>query len=253
MLGISEDCLRETPAYKFHQQESPEDESLLFKSRVLAFAPGTWQTHVSAFRDFKDFCDRRNVSCLTGGPSLVNLFLLHSAQAGKSIGYIERFTSALAFYSRFFLISYGIDPTVSQVLKFLEKVCPKNTNVKEGFGALEVRKLWDSIDNTYGGVLKLTKIELRTFVMAIFQHKTFCRFSDIAGITLDDVIYNMDYFKVKISCSKTDQAGRGQEVFVVKSASLLRDPHQLMCVYLSAMGFEDFPPEEQVFLFPPLK
>ena len=253
VLGFEEGDLRETPAYTFHQQEQPEDERLLFQARVLAFAPGTWATHVSACKDFLKFCSERKVYALTSGPSVINLFLLHSGQAGKSFGFIERFTSAYSFFSRFFLTSYGLDPVIEQVKKFLQKVCPKISNVKEAFGSAEVRKIWDKIDVKSGGIPGLTKIELRTFVMAVFQHKTFCRYNDLSVIKIDDVLYYDDYFKVKISCSKTDQRGEGHEVFVVKSASSYRDPHMLMCLYLSAMGFDDVADGEVMYLFPPLK
>jgi hypothetical protein len=253
VLGFPEEDIKETPAFTFHQQESAEDEKLLFQSRVLAFAQSTWKTHVSACKDFLVFCAARKVHSLTTGPSIVHLFLLHAGQIGKSYGYVERFASAYAFFSRFFLTSYGLDPVTVQIQKFLQKACPVVSNKKDAFGSAEVRAVWDSIDKKSGGIPGLTKIELRTFVMAVFQHKTFCRFSDLAVVKLDDVFYTDDYFKVKISCSKTDQKGEGHEVFLVKSASSYRDPHMLMCLYLSAMGFEDAPEGEVVYLFPPLK
>jgi len=253
VLGFPEADLKETPAYRFHQQESEDDEKLLFQARVMAFAQSTWCTHVAACKDFLSFCKLRKVHSLTSGYSIVNLFMLHAGQSGKSYGFIERFTSAYAFFTRFFLTGYGIDPVVLQVKKFLQKVCPTVSNVKDAFGAAEVREVWDSIDTRYGGVQSLTKIELRTFVMAVFQHKTFCRYNDLSVIKLDDVLYSDDYFKVKIVCSKTDQRGEGHEVFVVKSASSYRDPHMLMCLYLSVMGFENVPPGDTMYLFPPLK
>jgi len=253
VLGFQEEELKETPAYTFHQQEEPDDERILFQARVLAFAPGTWATHVSAVKDFQIFCKLRKVYCLTSGPSIVNLFLLHSGQCGKSYGFVERFSSAYSFFARFFLTGYGLDPVIEQVKKFLQKVCPKNSNVKDAFGSTEVRQIWDKIDSKSGGIPGLTKIELRTFVMAVFQHKTFCRYSDLAVIKLDDVLYTDDFFKIKIVCSKTDQRGEGHEVFVVKSASPYRDPHMLMCLYLSTLGFDEAKDGETMYLFPPLK
>ena len=253
VLGFPEADLKDTPAYTFHQQESPADEKLLFQSRVLAFATSTWANHVSAFKDYLVFCAQRKLHSLTSGPSVINLFLLHAGQSGKTYGYIERFTSALNFFARFFLTSYGLDPVLDQVKKFLQKACPKNSNLKDAFGSAEVRKIWDQIDAKSGGIAGLTKIELRTFVMAVFQHKTFCRFNDLSVIKLDDLLYSDDYFKVKISCSKTDQRGEGHEVFLVKSASPYRDPHMLMCLYLSTLGFGDEKDGDTMFLFPPLK
>jgi hypothetical protein len=127
------------------------------------------------------------------------------------------------------------------------------SNKKDALGSTEIRKIWDSIDRKSGDVTKLNRSELRTFVMAVFQHKTFCRFNDISVVKLDDIVHDVDYFTVKISCSKTDQAGKGQVAYVPKSASPIRDPHMLMCLYLSTMGFDDVPDGEVVYLFPPLK
>jgi hypothetical protein len=109
----------------------------------------------------------------------------------------------------------------------MQKVCPHVSNKKAAFGSVEVRKCWDKIDTQSGGVQNLTKIELRTFVLAVFQHKTFCRFDDISKIQLCDILHHLDYFSVRISCSKTDQGGKGQSVFVAKSSSGIRDPHML--------------------------
>ncbi len=180
------------------------DEKLLFQARVLAFAPATWDKHTSALREFLEFCDSREVSPFECTPSVVNLFMLNAGQKGKPFGYIERFTSALSFFYQFFLVRNELERPVLDVKKFMEKVCPHNVNKKDAFGSAEVRKIWDKID-TYGVILKLPKRDLRTFVLAVFQHKTFCRFSDAAAIKLSEVLHTVDYFKIKISCSKTDQ------------------------------------------------
>jgi len=179
--------------------------------------------------------------------------MLHVAQKGKSYGYIERFLSAISFLYRFLLVNNSIEKEVLDVKKFMSKVCTHKSNKKDALGSLEIRKIWDSIDRKNGNVLNLNKCELRSFVMAVVQHKTFCRFSDISVIKLDDIVHELDYFKIKISCSKTDQAGKGQVAYIPKAASPIRDPHMLMCLYLRTMGFEDVPDGEAVYLFPPLK
>jgi hypothetical protein len=139
------------------------------------------------------------------------------------------------------------------VKKFMEKDCHHTANKKDALGSAEIRKIWDSIDQKHENVQNLNRSELRTFVMAVFQHKTFCRFSDLSVVKLDDILYDVDYFSVKIRCSKTDQGGKGQMVFMPKASSNLRDPHMLMCLYLHTMGFDDIPDGESVYLFPPLK
>ena len=253
MLGMSEQQLTATPAFTFHNQDDPEDQRLLFQARVLAFAPTTWTTHVANLKAFIEFCGLRGISPFDCTPEIINLFMLHIAQAGKSFGYIERFLSALSFIYRFFLVHKSIEKEVLDVKKFMEKVCPHVNNKKAAFGSKEVRQCWDRIDSKTGGVQNLSKLEIRTFVLAVFQHKTFCRFNDVAHVKLDDIVHNLDYFTVKISCSKTDQGGKGQTVFLPKSSSNFRDPHMLMCLYLKTMGFEEVPDGEAIYLFPPLK
>jgi site-specific recombinase XerD len=253
VLGLKEEHLRATPAFVFHSQEDPEDMKLLFQARVLAFATSTWTTHVSHLKEFLDFCGLRNYSPLECTPPIINLFMLQMAQKGKSYGFIERFTSALSFLYRFLLINNLIEKEVLDIKKFMEKVCPHKNNKKDALGSSEVRKIWDSIDQKYGNVQNLNRNELRTFVMAVFQHKTFCRFSDLTVIKLEDIIHDVDYFKIKICCLKTDKGGKGQFVFIPKSSSPVRDPHMLMCLYLHSMGFDEVPDGEALYLFPPVK
>ena len=253
VLGLKEEHLRATPAFTFHSQEDPEDQRLLFQARVLGFAPSTWTTHMSQLQEFFNFCGLRNYSPLECTPQVINLFMLHLAQKGKTYGSIERFMSALSFLYRFLLISNSLEKEVMDIKKFMQKVCSHKSNKKDALGSLEIRKIWDSIDKTHKNVQSLNKTELRTFVMAVFQHKTFCRFSDLSVVKLSDVIFELDYFTVKISSSKTDQGGKGQVVYLPKSSSGVRDPHMLMCLYLHTMGFDEVPDGENVFLFPPLK
>jgi site-specific recombinase XerD len=253
VLGLKEQHLRATPAFVFHSQDNPADQRLLFQARVLAFATSTWTTHVNNLREFMEFCGLRGISPFDCTPAIINLFLLHMAQKGKSYGYIERFLSALSFLYRFFLVHKTIEQEVLDVKRFMEKVCPHVSKKKAEFGSMEVRQCWDKIDSKSGGIQNLSKLELRTFVMAVFQHKTFCRFNDISKIKLEDIIYHLDYFSVRICCSKTDQGGKGQSVFLAKSESVVRDPHMLMCLYLKTMGFDEVPDGEAVYLFPPLK
>ena len=86
--------------------------------------------------------------------------------------------------------------------------------------------------------------------MAVIQHASLCHFSDIAQLKLSDLFYELDYFKIHIQFSKTDQNGIGQVAFIPKLSSSVRDPHSLMCLYLSVMHEMQ---NENVFLFPPLK
>jgi hypothetical protein len=134
--------------------------------------------------------------------------MLHAAQQGKSVGVIESFLLAWSFLSRFFSCTdYTQDYTVASMKKFTEKACNKKTNKKLPFGSAEVCKIWNCIEATKltkGNVGQLNLKDFRTFMMAVFQHKTFCRFSDLQQIQLKDVLHDVDYFKIHVTFTKTD-------------------------------------------------
>jgi len=219
---------------------------------VLAFSAATWAKHASAIKGFVQFCNNRELHIFECTPSVINLYLLHLAQKGKTFGAITTFLDALSFVNRFYLMPNHVEEkSVADTKKFVEKICPHVTNKKKPFGSSEVRVIFDHLLRKYGSIEKIPLPELRTFTLAVFQHKTFCRFSDIEKITLSDVLFHTDYFKIKISSSKTDQGGRGQQVFLTGDKNGFLDPHMLLCVYMHRMGFDNHSAE--VYLFPPLK
>ena len=71
--------------------QSRRPASPVFQVRVLAFATTSWTTHVNNLKEFMEFCGLRSISPFDCTPAIINLYLLHSAQKGKSYGYIERF------------------------------------------------------------------------------------------------------------------------------------------------------------------
>jgi site-specific recombinase XerD len=250
VLGISDEDVRSTPAYRQHQ-DTPEDR-LLFQARVLAYAETTWTNYASTIKEFLAFCLRRELNVFECTPYMVNLFLMHMGQNGSSFRSLQKYVSAISFVFRFFLCR---DPTTDQmvldVLKFLKKVAPHNQNTKDGFGSLEIRRLWNSILEKYGSIEKCPNLELRTFVMIVLQHATFCRFSDVQTLKLSDIVHEIDYFEIRIRYSKTDQAGIGQTVYLAKNVSPDHNAHMLMCLYLQRIGMENV--QEDCYLFPPLK
>jgi hypothetical protein len=180
--------------------------------------------------------------------------MLTEAKNGKSTGSIDSFLDAYAFVTKFFgMANYSADESVKTVKKFIEKSTRKIVNAKTAFGTDEVRRLFDFNVSRYGPVESWSKLLLRTFMLTVFQHKTFCRFSDVSKIKIDDVLFNADYFKIHISSSKTDQAAKGDSVYVAKSTSGFLDPHMLMCVYFHKMGFDHSSKNCDLYLFPPLQ
>ncbi len=250
VLGLQESDVTSTVAFAQHAADDPVEADMVFRSRVLAYAKNTWYAHATAVKRFISFCSQRDVGIFNCTPSLVNVFQLKLAQDRKSFQTVERTLSSLSFVYRFFLMpNFTEDPSVYQVTRFVKKACYRVDRRKDALGSAEIRKMWDNIDLKYGGVEKLSKVELRSFVMTVLQHNTFCRFSDLQQIKLSDVIFNSDYFKFVIRYSKTDQSGQGSCAFMPKNSSGFRDPHMLLCLYLQNM---DFPSDPDTYLFPPL-
>ena len=218
------------------------------KARVLAFAVSTWTQHSTHIRDFHAFCALREINIF-----ILNLYLLVLAQKGKSFGTIEAFLSAISFVFKFYLVrDFVQDPMIKDMKRFLAKVCRHGNNKKEAFGSTQVRLLWNQIDKD-GGLEHITLVQLRTFVMTVFQHVTFCRFSDLCNLQLKDVRSAVDYFKIHILFSKADQAGVGQTVFIPNIDSVHCNPHMMMCLYLHQLDVNSVEGPGEMYLFPPLK
>jgi len=252
VLGMKEEWLRASRAFaEFRTQEGAPQ---LLQARVLAYASSTWIRHRSSIKPFTVFCAARDLSIFSCTPYIVNLFILNQTQDGVSYGKVQSFLDSLAFILKFFGVpNFADDPMVTTVKKFAEKTCEHLRNAKLPFGSAEVRAIWDSIDVKFGCFENMPKKELRSFMLAVFQHQTFCRFSDAEKIQLSDVFHDVDYFKITIRYSKTDQQGEDQFVYLPKSSSPYRNAHMLMCLYIEKMGFEGLASSTDLYLFPPLK
>ena len=175
---MKEEWLRSSHA--FMEFESQECAPQRLQARVLAYASSTWLRHRSAIRAFTTFCAARDLSIFSCTPYIVNLFLLNQAQDGVSYLKIQAFLDSLAFVLKFFGVpNFTDDPMVGVIKKFTQKTCEHLRNVKLPFGSAEVRAIWDSIDLKFGCFENLPKKKMRSFMLAVFQHQTFCRFSDI--------------------------------------------------------------------------
>jgi site-specific recombinase XerD len=250
VFGLAEEQVTPTPAYRQHQLLGQQEAEEVLLAKILAYAPTTWASHATAFKEFQKFCDLRQISPFECVPQTLNVFLLSLAGKNASVASVEAKLNSISFCLRFFTTAdITKDVIVEPVKKFVMKVCPKTSNLKAPFGAGEVRKLWNFIENKYKDLSRVPLVELRSFVLAVIQYHSFCRFSDLAVVKLSDVLFELDYFKVEIQYSKTDQAGTGQEAFILKSVDSIHDPHMLMCLYLQVLDSYDV---QNLYLFPPL-
>ncbi len=249
MFGLHPDHTKRT---RYHIEDSFDLAEEVFRARVLVFAPATWNTHAPYVRQFLAFCNERLVDPFDATPYLLNVYLLQLAQKPVTYSVILATLKALSFMYRFYNSrDFTVDPLVTDVKKFLEKVCVTKSNKKSAFGSEQIRKIWDNIDKT-GGIENLSLLDLRTFVISVFQHATFCHFSDIVRVTIDDLLFDVDYFKVHINYSKTDQTGKGQFVYVPRKSSTERSPHMLMCLYIHKIGLGHSTPGTLEYIFPPI-
>ena len=252
VLGLEVSDAINTPAFDLDFQESAETIDNMCKARILGYAVGTWVGYANAIKSFLGFCKNRQLSPFECTPSILNLYLMWEAQQGRTVAFFDKFLAVWSFVSRFYLCQdFTKDPIVCDVKKFLQKACPRNDNKKKPFGANEVRKIWDAIDKK-GGVSALTDKEFCSFMIAVFQHKTFCRFSELRQIKVENLLHDIDYFKIHVKFSKTDQGGKGQWLYLPEDSSGYRDPHMLMCLYVHHLELDKKVPSPHMYLFPPL-
>jgi hypothetical protein len=253
VLQMEANDVLNTPAFEMEFREDAADIDNLSRARILAYTVGTWSGYANSIKGFLAFCKHRELSPFECTPSILNLYILFEAQKGRSVGFFEKFLHAWSFMCRFFLCAdYTKDAVVGDLKKFVAKACPRPSNKKLPFGADEVRKIWDGIDAA-GGLEKLDLKMLRTFMIAVFQHKTFCRFAEVKNIQLGDLFHTVDYFKIHVKYSKTDQGGKGQWLYLPKLNSEYRDPHMLMCLYVHHLELDKHVPSPHMYLFPPLQ
>jgi integrase len=254
VLGLLPVDAINTPAFDLEFSEKVDDVDNINRARILGYALTTWQGYAAAIKRFLEFCKARELSPFECTPSVFNLYLLKEAKTQKTVSFFQKFLDAWSFTARFFLCNdVTKDQAVQDIKRFVEKACPRKINKKYPFGVDEVRQLWDAIDSKRGGVNNLDQKELRSFMIAVFQHQTFCRFSDLKNIKLEDVFYDLDYFKIHVKYSKTDQGGKGQWLYLPKLSSDYRDPHALMCLYIHHLELDVHVPSPYMYLFPPLE
>jgi hypothetical protein len=250
VFGLREDEIRNTPVFRQLPALPAKDAETILLAKILAYAPTTWVSHASGFKEFRKFCEVRGINPLECIPQSYNLYVLGLAQKGITVAALDNKCNSVSFCFRFFMLrDISADPVTEPIKRFALKVCPKSNNVKSPFGLTEVRKIWNYIENKYNNLSQVPIFELRTLVLAVTQYESFCRFSDLAVVKLTDVVFDIDYFKIVIQYSKTDQNGSGQDVYILKSVDRLRDPHMLMCLYLHRLDSYDV---NDLFLFPPL-
>jgi hypothetical protein len=174
VLRLKPNHLVNTPAFDLEFQEAAVDTDNLFRAKVLAYSISTRKGHASAIKGFLQFCEVRELNPFECTPSILSLYMLAAAQAGKTVGVFDSFLNAWSFICRFFMCTdYTKESSVAALKKFAEKACTKKSNKKLPFGSAEIRKIWDRIDAEKGGVQNLNFKDLRTFMISVFNTRLF--------------------------------------------------------------------------------
>jgi site-specific recombinase XerD len=251
VFGLGRQEVSGSPAARLLHNDYRDSCNEVVRAKILAYAVSTWQSYASKFKEFKRFCDERKISVIESTAPTVVMFILKMASEGKSVTSVNGYISAIEFVFKWFLIcDLQSDTQLKDVKRFVEKSCPRRSNKKHALGVAEIRKMWDTLLSQYGNIENVPDLRLRTFVMTVVQHSSFCRFSDISSLKLNDLVFSMDYYTVNIRCSKTDQAGLGQVAYIPKNDNLYRCPHMLMSLFIHKIHHD---PDPDVYLFPPLK
>jgi hypothetical protein len=129
VLRLKPNHLVNTPAFDLEFQEAAVNTDNLFRAKVLAYSISTWKGHASAIKGFLQFCEVRELNPFECTPSILSLYMLSAAQAGKTVGLIDSFLNAWSFICRFFMCTdYTKESSVAALKKFAEKACTKKSN-----------------------------------------------------------------------------------------------------------------------------
>ena len=91
--------------------------------------------------------------------------------------------------------------------------------------------------------------DLRVCLLFLLAYAGFFRYDELSNIRRCDVDLHLNYFRVYISVSKTDQYRQGAWVVISKTGNATC-PMAMLLRYLKAAGFDN--PQDQSFIFRPL-
>jgi hypothetical protein len=224
------------------------DANNLLRSRYLAYAESTWKRHAAAIRSLNKFCLERRVNIFKCKDSHFNLFLLDELKKGTTVTVINSIVDAYSFVMKFFgMMSVAEHRAVHDILKFVDKVGKRNFNKKCAYGEKKILETYRCYVRKFGDFEHWPLLESRTFILAIVQTVTFCRYSEIQNVEIADITFDPDYIKMLIKKSKTDQQSRGEYVYIPKSKHSPVDCRMLLCLYLHKLNFNNVSSSAKLF------
>jgi hypothetical protein len=173
---------------------------------------------------------------------------LDELKKGTTVTVINSIVDAYSFVMKFFgMMSVAEHRAVHDILKFVDKVGKRNFNKKCAYGKKEILETYHCYVRKFGDFENWPLLESRTFILAIVQTVTFCRYSEIQNVEIADIIFDPDYIEMLIKKSKTDQQSRGEYVYIPKSKNSPVDSHMLLCLYMHKLNFNNVASNAKLF------
>lgn len=199
-------------------------------------ADSTWRAYASDWRIFEQWCATAELTALPAQPHTVYLFLSRQAALGKKPATLQRRLAAIRMVHRAANRPSPHDAVeVAEVLAGIRRAVGTAPDQKAPAVAEDVRRMVDACNVT-------TKVGLRDRAVLLFGFAGAFRRSELVTLTAADVINDEDRgVAVSIRRSKTDQAGAGQTVAIVREGDSAYCPVAALAAWRAAAGIVDGP------------
>ena len=244
-LGLQVSEILGSPLYKQYENMSLYNRNKLIQAQILRYSLNTLKNHVSNMKKYSDSCEN-DIFPVDKGK--LHSFLVTKAEEGFTFITIEAYYKSIKFFSQFLGYEHLSDVSTKNLMFFLQKVCKKNKPPeRKGFRKSDLETLYCNVSKN-GGLLSLTTLEKRSFMIILFCYCTMARFNCLKEIRLDNLFFFKDYVKICIPKSKTDQTGKGQYVFLINLPKI--NVFNVFAEYIFQLRLEKY---GNAYLFPSLK
>lgn len=201
--------------------ESPQTQSgsgELARAQALALhfarnakAKNTLRAYESAWRDFQAWCARIGAPPVPPNPQLVALYLAHAAEH-RAASTLDVRLAALAHVYR--QAGYSLDRTAAPLAEVCDGIRRLQARPPERKAPL-LKADVAALSTTFSD----TPIGLRNRALVLTGWAGSLRRSEIVTLNLDDATISRAGLHLSLQRSKTDAAGLGQEVAILRGAS----------------------------------
>ena len=174
-------------------------------------APATRRAYKADMRTFATWCNERAISPMPAAPETVATFLADQAANGVRPATLTRRVAAIRYAHNL----AGLDtPTKSELVTAAMK------GIRRAEGAAVERKAPATADIIAAMVAHMDegKTGLRDRALILLGFAGAFRRSELVALQVEDLVATNDGWRVHIRQSKTDQAGEGQEIAILRGS-----------------------------------